>query len=562
MLFHVAHVAVHAGFQPGMKMRLGCREVDAADSDLLKAQLASPHADRLDQFGILHGMGVVRLDHGAMITAMNALPHTLYTSAQVGELDRLAMDEFGLGNGQLMERAGLAAFTLLQEHWPRARRLAVICGTGNNGGDGFVLARLASKAGLEVQLLQVGDAKRLRGDALAAAQAAGMSALPFSAEAIRDCDLLVDALLGSGLQGELAGEWRAAVEAMNASGLPLLALDIPSGLNADLGTVQGCAVRATRTITFIGLKQGLLTADGPAHCGELHFAGLGVPDTARARVPVQGQRLERSLFGHLLPLRSRTAHKGDYGHVLVVGGAAGYAGAARLAGEAAVRCGAGLVSIATQAGGCTGITAMRPELMCHAVSGGSELQVLLQRATVVLIGPGLGQQHWAEELLSVVLESSLPLVVDADALNLLAAEPAYRQNWILTPHPGEAGRLLGVSTKEIQQDRFAAAAGLQASLGGVVVLKGPGTLVLGRDGLPGLCAAGNPGMASGGMGDVLGGVIAALLAQGLDLREAAALGVCLHATAADRAAQADGERGLLASDLFPHLRHLVNIHDE
>lgn len=257
-----------------------------------------------------------------------------------------------------------------------------------------------------------------------------------------------------------------------------------------------------------------------------------------------------------LPARSPTAQKGDFGHVLVIGGDHGMSGALRLAGEAALRTGAGLVSVATRADHAAGISTSRPELMSHGVESVAQLSPRLKRATVLAAGPGLGQGEWGRKLFSAVLESSLPMVVDADALNLLAAEPVRRDNWILTPHTGEAARLLGQTVEQVQADRIAAAVALKQKYGGVVVLKGAGTLVVDATGEIAMCNEGNPGMASGGMGDVLTGVIAGLLAQGCDLTESARQGVCLHAHAADLAAQ-EGQRGLLASDLFPYLRRLL-----
>lgn len=493
-----------------------------------------------------------------MFHAMKTLPHDLYRAAQVRELDRQAIEHGGVAGNTLMERAGHAAFDLLHRRWPAARRVAIVCGVGNNGGDGFVVARLARAAGLEVALYQMGEAARLRGAALDAARQAGMTAQPLTVGALRHCDVVVDALLGTGLSGEVRDEWHGAITAMNNSGRPVLALDIPSGLDADSGASLGGAVRATATITFIALKQGLLTGAGPACCGELYFADLDVPAQVYQRVPATARRLDLAQFATYLAPRPRDAHKGDCGHVLVVGGDHGCAGAVRLAAEAAARTGAGLVSVATRSVHAAAITAARPELMCHGVESAAELEPLLRRATVIVLGPGLGLAAWGQQMLAKVLQARLPLVVDADALNLLALDPLHRKDWVLTPHPGEAGRLLDESPAEVQQNRFAAAAGLQASFGGVVVLKGPGTLVLGNDGMPGICAGGNPGMASGGMGDVLSGIIGGLIAQGLALREAAGAAVCLHAAAADAAAQADGERGLLASDLFSHLRRLLN----
>lgn len=257
-----------------------------------------------------------------------------------------------------------------------------------------------------------------------------------------------------------------------------------------------------------------------------------------------------------LPARNPAAHKGDFGHVLVFGGDHGMSGALRLAGEAALRTGAGLVSAATRAEHAASISVARPELMSHGIESASALAPLLKRATVLAVGPGLGQEEWGRKLLSSVLQSTLPMVVDADALNLLAIEPSQRDNWILTPHVGEAARLLDVTIEQVQADRVAAAVTLQKKYGGVTVLKGAGTVVVGVTGDVAVCSEGNPGMASGGMGDVLTGVIAGLLAQGCLLTEAAQQGVCLHAHAADVAAQ-EGQRGLLASDLFPVLRRLL-----
>lgn len=257
-----------------------------------------------------------------------------------------------------------------------------------------------------------------------------------------------------------------------------------------------------------------------------------------------------------LPPRARASHKGDYGHVLVVGGDHGMVGAVRLAGEAAARTGSGLVSIATRAAHAAVSAAVRPELMCHGVECARDLRVLLQRASVVAIGPGLGQSAWAHDMLAAVLQMRLPRVVDADALNLLAQESMQCDHWVLTPHPGEAARLLDMTTKQVQADRLQAAQALQQRYGGVCVLKGAGTLVCTSESIS-ICEVGNPGMASGGMGDVLTGIIAGLLAQGLSLVDAACAGVYIHAKAGDRAAQ-EGERGLLASDVMPHLRKLVN----
>lgn len=489
-----------------------------------------------------------------------SLPRELYRAEQVRTLDREAIQACGIPGLTLMERAGTCAFGLLRERWPGARRIAVVCGPGNNGGDGYVAARLAREAGIEVTVLTVGDVTRRRGDAEAAAQAAiaqGLRLRPFEPTGLSEAEVAVDAMLGTGLERDVEGPFRRAIESLTLAGIPVLAIDIPSGLHADTGRALGTAVNADVTITFIGLKQGLYTGDGPDHTGDIVFDDLGVPAHIYQRVAPTASRLELSALQRLLPPRRRTAHKGHFGHVLVIGGDVGYGGAARMAGEAALRVGAGLVSLATRAAHAPEITAARPELMCHPVEQPGELQALLERSSVLAVGPGLGRSPWACSLLARVLDSGLPRVLDADALNGLADEPQRGADWVLTPHPGEAARLLGCPTPEIQADRYGAVVEIQRRYGGVAVLKGAGTLVCDGSGPTAVCAQGNPGMASGGMGDVLTGVIGGLLAQGLAPYEAACLGVCVHAAAGDRAAPG-GERGLIATDLLPVLRSLVN----
>jgi len=492
---------------------------------------------------------------------MNPLPYDLYRAEQVGELDRLAIDYYGISGTALMANAGQVLFDEIRRSWPRLRQLAVLCGGGNNGGDGYVVARLAKQAGLEVEVYYLVAPERLKGEARHAweeAEAAGVSMINYDGQRIDGHELIVDALLGTGLSGPAEGVWAEAIAAINEAPCPVIAADIPSGLSADSGCVLGCAVQADVTVTFIGLKRGLFTADGPDHCGRLVFSDLNVPAEVYGHFLPAARRIEYASLSSLLAPRKIASNKGDYGHVLVVGGEQGMSGAVRMAGEAAARVGAGLVSVATRAAHAATISSARPELMCHGVEKPEALTPLLNRASVVAIGPGLGQGIWGRAMLARILESRLPLVLDADALNLLALDPVRHVNWVLTPHPGEAARLLGCTSADIQLDRFSAVASLEASFGGITVLKGCGTLVLGGDGEIALCSEGNPGMASAGMGDVLTGVIAALIAQGLDLREAARLGVALHAAAADNAVVNNGERGLLASDLFPFLCRLAN----
>ncbi len=484
----------------------------------------------------------------------------LYTAAQTRALDRMAIEHHGIAGYELMCRAGAAAFAVLRQRWPMAHRVRVLCGIGNNGGDGYVLARLAQEAGLAVKVVQLGDAGRIGGEArqaLDALQATGVMPEPYREHISLEADVMVDALLGTGLERPVEGDWRDAIEAMNALPVPRLALDIPSGLHADRGVALGAAVQATVTVTFIGRKQGLYTGRAADYAGEVLFADLQLPASIYQNVPAEVLLLTRAPLGPLAMPRLRSAHKGCNGHVLMVGGAVGMPGAMRLAGEAALRTGAGLVSLATHPDHAANIPMTRPELMCQGVMHGADLAPLLKRATVVAVGPGLGTADWGRSLFGTLLDSPLPLVVDADALNLLAQEPVRRGNWILTPHPGEAARLLGSTVAEVEADRFAAVRALAERYGGTVVLKGAGTLIE-VDGSPVVvCNRGNPGMASGGMGDVLTGVITALRAQGLAEPAAAEAGVWVHAAAGDHAAR-HGERGMLASDLIAALRREVN----
>jgi NAD(P)H-hydrate epimerase len=485
----------------------------------------------------------------------------LYTAEQVRELDRIAIQEHGIAGYELMARAGAALVRVVEAEWPSVQPVCILCGSGNNGGDGYVLARCLLEAGRSVRLLALAARDRLQGDARRAADdycAAGGAIDDFNGELSPTAGLLVDALLGTGLDRAVEGRYREAIDCLNRHPAPVLAVDIPSGLHADSGREMGAAVNAHTTVTFIGRKRGLYTASGVRCAGRVIFDSLAVPADIYASCEAAVRLMTRPDLGVLSAPRAADAHKGDFGHVLVVGGAPGMAGAARLAAEAASRCGAGLVSVATHATHAAVLNAGRPELMVRALEGRSQLATLLARASVVAVGPGLGQDAWARRLFEQVLDSALPLVVDADALNLLARDPVKRDDWVLTPHPGEAARLLATSSADVQQDRFAAARELQLRYGGTVVLKGSGTLVTGDRPPQRLCALGNPGMASGGMGDVLTGIIAALRAQGLSGFDAACAAVCLHAQSADLLAAEHGERGLLAADLITPIRRLLN----
>ena len=495
-----------------------------------------------------------------------------YSAVQVRELDRRAIEEQGIDGYVLMQRAALAAWNLLQERWPEAKSLWVLCGPGNNGGDGLVLARLAKQAGYAVELILAADADRYQGaakqaldDWLAADGEIHCASDEQLARMRSQADVIVDGLLGTGLSRPVTGQFETLINAVNQAageGVAVLALDIPSGLGADTGAVMGVAIQATACITFIGAKLGLVTGQGPACCGALYFDDLAVPREVYANCPPLAARITDDLRQACLTRRDRTAHKGAHGHLHCLGGDHGTSGAIRIAAEAALRTGAGLVSVSTRAQAAACMAQARPELMASGFELDAGLPEHAASAHVLLVGPGLGQGDWGQQLWRQALALNKPMLVDADGLNLLAKAPEHRDNWVLTPHPGEAARLLACDSRQVQADRVAAIRALQEKYGGVVVLKGAGTLVLGPDGQIHVCTQGNPGMAVGGMGDLLAGIIAGLwvqgIDQGMDMYQAAQLGVYLHACAADKAAAELGERGLLPTDVFAYMRPLLN----
>lgn len=484
---------------------------------------------------------------------------SLYTADQVRRIDRHAIDRLGIAGFILMERAAEAAYAVLRKRWPRARRIVLLAGSGNNGGDAFLLGRLARRDGFAVEAIALserssGDAARARAEFAAAG---GRIRVADAATELDAADVYVDGLFGTGLSRPIDGVAAALVEKLEASGCPVLALDLPSGLDADSGSRVGPCVRADATVSFVAWKRGLFTADGGDVCGARELAALDLPQAAFGGIDADADLMDERLAGLLAP-RLGNVNKSRFGHVLAIGGDHGMGGAIRLAGEAALRTGAGLVSVATRPSHVSAINAARPELMAHGIDEQGALPSLLARASVVAIGPGLGQAEWGRFLYAAALACGKPLLLDADALNLLAQAPlALPPQAVLTPHPGEAARLLGCDVAAIQRDRYAAARALTARYGAVAVLKGAGSLVADPRGRVAVCPWGNPGMATGGMGDVLSGVIAALLAQHLPAWDAAHLGVALHARAGDLAA-ADAPRGLLASDLFEPLRRLAN----
>lgn len=503
----------------------------------------------------------------------------LVTAAEMRELDRRTI-ELGTPGHVLMERAGTGACASLLRAIPAVRRrnarVVVVAGKGNNGGDGFVIARLLRRRGVAVEVVLVGRVAEVGGDALRnlrawwrrgvevpeVTDAGGAAALQAR---MRGATCVVDALLGTGLRSQVEGVSKDAIELMNSCGAPVFAVDIPSGLDADTGHPRGVAARAVATATFGFAKYGQVTYPGVDYCGALEVVDIGIDPRAVAARPPRGELIDAAAAAGLVPRRAADAHKGDAGHLLVIAGSLGKSGAAILAARAALRSGAGLVTLATPAAinpVCAGAV---PEAMTDAwpdCDGGlrfdpDRLAAAVAGKTAVAIGPGLGTARAVRDIvLWLIRHARVPLVVDADGLNVLARNPSPLRRAalpvLLTPHPGEMGRLVGRSAAEVQADRRSTACAFAEEHGCVVLLKGARTVIAGG-GQVWINPTGNPGMASGGMGDVLTGVAGALLAQGLDAAAAARLGAYLHGLAGDLAAHG-GAVGMIASDVIDALR--------
>ena len=485
----------------------------------------------------------------------------LYDVAAVRAIETQAVARSG-DAFELMRRAGQAAWRIVLDRWPAANAVLVVCGPGNNGGDGYALATHALQSGRAVVVMRLA-AHAPRGELAAHAcdayLAAGGRIEAFDGDLL-PADLAVDALFGIGLARAPESDADALVRAINRHPAPVLALDVPSGVDATFGSAPGAAVEADCTVEFLAPKAALRTGAarglvGHLRCDplQLDLAGFDIQATAESLRPEDLRRWLRP--------RGRNSHKGDHGRVLCIGGEHGHGGAILLAAEAALRSGAGLVDVVTRQPHVAALLARLPEAMAHAHADDADAldAHFIEAADVIAIGPGLGQGAWGAMLLARVLAAGKPVVFDADALNLLAGSPGpCPAGSILTPHPGEAARLLGIDTIEVQRDRFGAARRLAEQFEASVVLKGAGSIVASPGRVARLIDAGNPGMAVGGMGDVLTGVVAALHAQGLDAFDAASCGALLHAAAGDAAARDGGERGLLPTDLMPWLRRLAN----
>ena len=483
----------------------------------------------------------------------------LYTAAQTRELDRLAIEEAGMPGYNLMKKAGASAFHFIMSVWPNTKSFTIVCGTGNNGGDGYVIAKLAKIRGMNVSVIQLGDVSKCSGDSLTARrdlELEGIRVERFDNQDFSTADVIVDSMLGTGLQRDVDGDWRVAIESINESPANIASIDIPSGLNADTGLIQGVAINADISITFIGRKQGMYTADGCSKSGSIKFDSLSIPQEVHDKVEPSAYLLEK-LAPEIIKPREKNSHKGIYGNIVMIGGAPGMNGAILLSATAALRAGCGLVTVLTHPQHASFLNLTQPEIMCRGIGSAVELEKYVSSADLIVIGPGLGTDEWGKDLLNAAINTHKSLVIDADALKNLDGFKSEKNNWVLTPHPGEAAQLLACSVSEIQQNRFLAAKKISEKYNAVCILKGAGTIIH-NNGSTYVCPFGNPGMATAGMGDVLSGILGTLLAQNSSLIDAANNAVMLHALAGDRVALEDGEKGLVASDLFPAIRSLIN----
>lgn len=511
-------------------------------------------------------------------------------AAQMREMDRQTIDDYGMPSIVLMENAALRVVETLEQRYAplRGKRIAVVCGKGNNGGDGLAIARhLATRCCADVTVWLAADPQSLRGDAAVnygMAQKFGVDVRRVEAALappLADFALIVDALLGTGAKGAVTGMAADLIEDMNDSGRPVVAVDLPSGLDADTGRVDGACVRASLTVTFALPKFGLLVFPGAAHVGELVVADIGMPCRVMEADAVSVRVTEAVDVARWLPARieGRDSNKGTFGHVTVIAGAQGFVGAPVMAAEAASRTGAGLVTLAIpKSVQAAAMSRVSPVVMTRGLAETDEgtfaldaldaALALAAKGTVAALGPGIGADNTDTKAFvrEFIGRCTVPLVIDADGLNVLASEPRRGPSLvkgrsaptILTPHPGEMGRLLGLDTKAVQADRRGAVEQATERFGCVVLLKGGRTLIAAPGGTLSINTTGNAGMATGGTGDVLTGVIAALVACGLGPTEAAAAGAYLHGLAGDLAVQTQGGKaGLIATDLIDALPRAI-----
>ncbi len=476
----------------------------------------------------------------------------LYLPEMVYQLDKAAVEQDGLAEIELMQRAGQSVWRSLVTRWPEVSTITVFAGAGNNGGDAFVVALSARRQGVEVQLLIQGDLSRQSDTSRHFRELweqAGGEYEDWQGQALNG-DVIVDGLLGIGLQRELNDHWQELIASINECDVPRVAIDIPSGLNGATGNPQPVAVEAQLTVTFIGAKTGQYLADGPDYCGELVYEDLGVTTSRRQAIPAALKVIDSC---QLPPPRRLNSHKNHYGNLLIIGGDQGMSGAVALAAQAALRSGAGLVTALVHPE-CRGNLASFPEIM---VLGWDALESRLSQASVVVIGPGLGDSAAAARCLQSLHQVDLPMVVDASALKIEFLHSLKSKQLVITPHPGEAATLLSCAAAEIQADRLKACNRLVETFAATCVLKGSGSLIGQQGTIPALNLAGNPGMASAGMGDVLSGIIAAMLGQGLTPFEAAKTGVFIHGLCAEYCCTERDQTGLIASDIIKQIPAVV-----
>jgi NAD(P)H-hydrate epimerase len=502
----------------------------------------------------------------------------LVTAKEMQEMDRRTIEDLGIPGMVLMENAGRGATRFLLEKFPDIgkMRVGVIAGRGNNGGDGYVMARYLKQKGVRVTVYLLADANRVQGDA--AANLKFLKPLEVSLVEIPDEDSLahmqsemagvdvwIDAILGTGLKSDVRGYFKTVIDFINGLNKPVFAVDVPSGLNSDTGQVCGTCIRAGATATFAFAKTGHFTYPGPQYSGALKIIDIGIPNPIADEVKPRQWLLTKKDILNCLTARRPDAHKGTTGHVLVVAGSPGKTGAAAMTSISALRSGAGLVTLGVaeslnpilEPQILEAMTAPLPEIQPGILgeSAFETLDNLMADKKCIVIGPGLGQAKNTKKLIGKIVKAACkPLVIDADGLNSLSAQTRLFKSAgapiILTPHPGEMARLTGSSVSAVQQDRIKCARNFAVDFNVHVVLKGAHTVIAVPDGRVSINPTGNAGMASGGMGDVLTGVIAGLIAQGLSAADACRAGVYLHGAAADSLSQSIGPYGYLAGEVM------------
>lgn len=484
------------------------------------------------------------------------LPQFAYSAQLVKEHEALVAAKKNIPMYSLMQAAAQSVFDLMLLKYANAEKIQIIAGGGNNGGDGYWVASYALQHDFDVTVYSVKSPTQLTGDAKSAYDDYVKLGGKVINELDPDCDVYIDALLAIGFYGALTKQYVEVIAQVNALNKPIIAVDLPSGLNATSGEVALACIKANYTVSFIALKQGLLTGNATEYVGELFFAGLGLAQSFIDSVSSSISLVNYELLKSQLPPRHNNVYKQQLGHVLLIGGDETMPGAIRIAAEACLRAGAGLVSVATHTENRAIIMQGRYELMVHGISTPEQLTTLIEKADVCVLGPGLGQSSWAENIWHKVVKNAKRLVLDADGLNFLAKHVQKLSNAILTPHAGEAGRLLQVSNAEIELNRFDSVSKLADKFNATVVLKGAGSLICQQEDIA-INTSGSASMASAGMGDCLSGIIAALIAQGMTDFEAVQLAVNIHGRAAELA-EHEGKRGLLVTDLFPFIRKLVD----